>query len=109
TVMCGNRPRSWKMVLQGRLFGGSIVMSAPPKKMRPSVGCTKPPIICNDSGLARAGRTQQSDEVSLWHVQGDVGNDRLVVDLGHPMENYGGGKVHSASSLVGRTETVESG
>src|SRR5882672_2469748 len=42
-------------------------------------------------------------------VQEDVGNNRLVVDLGRPIENYGGGKVHSASSFVGRTETVESG
>jgi len=29
----------------------------------------------------------------------NVENDRLVVDLGHPIEHYGGGQAHSASSL----------
>ena len=44
--MWGKSPRSWKIVLQGRLFGGSSVTSSLPKRMRPEVGGTKPPIIC---------------------------------------------------------------
>src|ERR1700684_3072489 len=44
--MWGKSPRSWKIVLHGRLFGGVSVTSSLPNRIRPEVGATKPPIIC---------------------------------------------------------------
>src|SRR5262249_13131427 len=45
------------------------------------------------------GRAQQSDEASLFDVERDVGNDGLIVDLGHAIEGYRGGTAHPAASI----------
>src|SRR5712671_5892631 len=55
-----------------------------------------------NGGLARAGRTQQSDEAALLHLQRDVGNGGFVIDLRHTVEGDGGGRTHPAPSIEWR-------
>ena len=51
TVMCGNKAYDWNIILIGRSYGGISVMSTPSRKIRPSVGFSKPASMRNKVDL----------------------------------------------------------